>query len=448
MNFNWKIIAIVLITSIVSCKPDLDEPRYTSGQAIFTRFVSIGDDFGSGFSDGALTRSGQFSAVPNMLASKFQLADGGEFSQAFMPEGNGAGYDFISNSLVGSSYLSSYINCQNKSSLKIIKNTFDTRSLDWMGANHYNNYCIPGLKSFQVYSQFTGKSYPAGNVFYHRMASDTGVSGLSSTVLGDAQYLNPTFVMVWIGASDVYNYAFSGGAGEVGGLNTFDITPVDTFEAAINYIFNGLTGADQTGIVVNIPDLEDVPYFNALPYNGLKLTAQQASDLNTISPPGINFSEGNNALVIAESSGGLIRQIKRGEYILNVINSDSVTCGGWGTPQRPIPANYVLDSLEVSKIDSRIAIFNSDLRSAANNKGFAFFDFNRFMNNLKSGYSFSGISATSNMFYGGAISLDGYHLTARGYAMVANECIKSINAKYKSNLPLVNTVDYSGVLFP
>jgi hypothetical protein len=448
MNFNWKIIVILAITSIVSCKPNLDEPRYSSGEAIFTRFVSIGDDFGSGFSDGALTSKGQISAVPFILSAKFQLADGGAFSQANMQDGNGSGYDFISNSLVGSSYLSSYINCQNKSSLKILKNTFDNRSLDWLGAKYYNNYCIPGLKSFQVYSQFTGKSYPAGNLFYHRMASDTGASGLSSTVLGDAQFLNPTFVMVWIGASDVYNYAFSGGAGEVGGLNTFDITPIDTFETAINYIFDGLTGAGQQGIAANIPDLSVVPYFNALPFNGLKLTSQQASDLNAVSPPGINFMEGNNALVIAEPTGGVIRQIKRGEYILNVINADSVSCGGWGTPQKPIPANYVLDSMEVSRISNRIAIFNSDIRNAAVSKGFAFFDFNRFMANLKSGYSFSGTSATSNMFYGGAVSLDGYHLTARGYAMVANECIKSINAKYQSNLPLVNTVDYSSVLFP
>lgn len=448
MNFKLRILSILVITLVVSCKPDLDEPRYTSGQADFTRFVALGDDFGAGFSDGALTRSAQFSAVPYLLANKFKLADGGDFTQALMPDGSGVGYDYISNSLTGSAYLSSYINCQNKSSLKISKNTFDSRSLVWLGANHYSNYCIPGLKSFQAYSQFTGKSYPAGNIFYHRMASDTGVSGLSSTVLGDAQYLNPTFVMVWIGASDIYNYAFSGGAGEVGGLTTFDITPIDTFEAAINYIFNGLTGTGQKGIAVNIPDLQDIPYFNTLPYNCLKLTSQQANDLNAISPPGINFSEGNNAIVIAEPSGGVIRQIKRGEYILNVINADSISCGGWGTPQRPIPANYVLDSVEVSKIDNRIAIFNSDLRSAANSKGFAFFDFNRFMANLKNGYSFSGTSATSNMFYGGAVSLDGFHLTPRGYSMVANECIKAINNKYKCNLPLVNSVDYGGVSFP
>jgi hypothetical protein len=44
MNFNWKIIVLAVITAIVSCKPDLNEPRYTCGEAVYTRFVAIGDD--------------------------------------------------------------------------------------------------------------------------------------------------------------------------------------------------------------------------------------------------------------------------------------------------------------------------------------------------------------------------------------------------------------------
>ena len=257
---NFKTCVVIFCLSIVACKPNLDEPRYTSGSASFMRFVAIGDDFGAGYTNGALTLKGQLSAVPNLIAGKFQLAEGGIFTQAFMPEGSGAGVDIVNNILTGSGYLSSYINCQNKSSLMILKNSFDPSNQNWLGAKHYNNYCLPSLKSFQCYSQFTGKSYPVGNLFYHRMASDTGSSGLSSTVLGDAQFLNATFVMVWIGSSDVYNYAFSGGVGEVGGLTTNDITPVDTFQNAINYIFSGLTGAGQSGIVANIPGIEDIPY--------------------------------------------------------------------------------------------------------------------------------------------------------------------------------------------
>jgi lysophospholipase L1-like esterase len=54
----------------------------------------------------------------------------------------------------------------------------------------------------------------------------------------------------------------------------------------------------------------------------------------------------------------------------------------------------------------------------------------------------------SHLCYGGTFSLDGVHLTGRGYAIIANEFIKAINKTYKSNLPEVNPNAYSGVSFP
>ena len=40
---------------------------------------------------------------------------------------------------------------------------------------------------------------------------------------------------------------------------------------------------------------------------------------------------------------------------------------------------------------------------------------------------------TSELVRGGAFSLDGVHLTARGYALVANEFMRAIDATYGSN---------------
>jgi hypothetical protein len=40
---------------------------------------------------------------------------------------------------------------------------------------------------------------------------------------------------------------------------------------------------------------------------------------------------------------------------------------------------------------------------------------------------------TSDLVTGGAFSLDGVHPTARGYALLANEFLKSIDATYGSN---------------
>jgi len=44
--------------------------------------------------------------------------------------------------------------------------------------------------------------------------------------------------------------------------------------------------------------------------------------------------------------------------------------------------------------------------------------------------------------------LDGVHPTDRGYAIVANEFIKTINQKYGSSLPLVDVTVYKGIVFP
>ncbi|MGC1472447.1 MAG: G-D-S-L family lipolytic protein, partial [Psychroserpens sp.] len=42
-------------------------------------------------------------------------------------------------------------------------------------------------------------------------------------------------------------------------------------------------------------------------------------------------------------------------------------------------------------------------------------------------------SLTSGLVTGGAFSLDGVHPTARGYALIANEVMKAIDATYGSN---------------
>jgi lysophospholipase L1-like esterase len=70
------------------------------------------------------------------------------------------------------------------------------------------------------------------------------------------------------------------------------------------------------------------------------------------------------------------------------------------------------------------------------------------MGELSSGITFSGIDYTTKFVTGSAFSLDGVHLTPRGYALVANKIIKTINEKYKSTIPAVDVNKYSGVLFP
>ena len=93
--------------------------------------------------------------------------------------------------------------------------------------------------------------------------------------------------------------------------------------------------------------------------------------------------------------------------------------------------------------------YNATIKSIAVAKGLAVFDAYTFLNNVKEqGLVKDGISLNSNYISGGIFSLDGVHLTPRGYAIVADEFIKAINAKYGSTIPLANVSDYSGIKFP
>jgi len=80
----------------------------------------------------------------------------------------------------------------------------------------------------------------------------------------------------------------------------------------------------------------------------------------------------------------------------------------------------------------------------------AFVDANAKMVELgkNSGIQYNGVNYSTTFVTGGSFSLDGVHLTGKGYAVIANEFIKAINAKYKSNLRQVNPNNYSGVKFP
>jgi hypothetical protein len=60
-------------------------------------------------------------------------------------------------------------------------------------------------------------------------------------------------------------------------------------------------------------------------------------------------------------------------------------------------------------------------------------------------YGSGGVSST--FAQGGAFSLDGVHPTARGYAVIANEMFKVINAGFGGYIPPVNPSDYSTVFY-
>lgn len=115
----------------------------------------------------------------------------------------------------------------------------------------------------------------------------------------------------------------------------------------------------------------------------------------------------------------------------------------------PLPDRYVLMPEEIPEITAATLAFNTSIKSIADAKGLAFVDANKVLNdvNKPAGLSSNGFTVKSTYVTGGAFSLDGVHPSPRGYALIANEFIKVINAKYGSNLKGVDLGAYR-VLFP
>ncbi len=447
LMFRYFVVVSMLF---VGCKPTLDEPLYSAGEADFTRFVAVGSGLSAGFSDSALTYESQIASVPAMLNSRFQLVGEGSFLQPLVNPGNGLVISSLNTQIRGKQYLTSYINCKSEYDFQVNFLPGNSADLVWVGnRGPYNNLSVPGAKSFQLYSQFFGRGGNVGNYYYYRFASDTGgVSGLSSTVIGDASLVNPTFFSLWIGSADIYSYAASGGIGSPSGIGLNDLTPVDTFVKAIDFVVNSLTGNGAQGVIANIPDIQDIPFFNSIPYNGLNLTSSEAAELNAVSPPGISFTVGSNPYVISEPGSVSIRQMKTGELLLLSVPIDSLLCGGWGTPQKPINASFVLDSNEISNIRNAITSFNSKLQSVATAKNLAFANIKNLYKSFSRGLVYNGVAFNAGHIRGGTFSIDGIHPNQRGYALVANEILQAINSHYKSTLPEVDVNSYNGIVFP
>ncbi|MEP7264890.1 MAG: hypothetical protein ABI772_10345 [Bacteroidota bacterium] len=450
MNSKLPLIISAAFILASGCKNSFDEPSVSRGTADFTSYVAIGGYFTSGYGDGAMHLELQQHSFPAILASRFALAGGGPFKQPLVNPGNGMGYDQNGN-FVSRIFLTIQNNCLGVNAISSYRTTGDASNFAWIGpSGPYNNLGVPGAKVFNLFSQeFGRKGSPNANPFFSRFASDNIES---STVIDDADRVNPTFFTFWIGSEDLWLYAKSGGAGRFltdtnSVISSNDITPVARYRTAYQLAVAQLTDNNEEGALASIPDIESIPYFTAIPYDGLVLTQQQADDLNA-STAGYEFVAGANAFVVLPPNTSNSRQLGPGELVLMTVPFDSILCYGLGTPQHPIPDYYILDSSEVANVHSATMAYNSIIASTANTYDLAFVDMSSFFKQFSQPVLFNGVPFTTNFLRNSIFSTDGLYPNARGNAHITNEFIRAINAKYQSTIPEVDINDYPGNNLP
>jgi len=445
---NLKIYAYVLFAGLLglsACKPSIVQPStYNAGTLDLTRYIAIGNSLTAGYADGGLYLEGQQNSYPSIIAAQMQKVGGGSFTQPLFDasQASGSGYQ----SLTG-------FNADGTPILTAVAATAvtGTATIPGLGTvpifakytGSFDNYGVPGIKLNDINNPLYGN----GNPYFARMLPGT-VGTLSTTYLNFVTASSYTFFTDWLGNNDALSYATSGGLSN-------DLTDQTTFNTTYTAHITKLIANGAKGCLASIPDVTTIPYFTTVTYAALLAGVQKSAPTVT-------------ALYISALAAVPVPPLSTGAYTVRAATANdlfvltfptsllgSPTAGAnnghpYGLdPANPIQTQYVLDANEIANVRNYVNSYNGTIRSTAFANRLAYFDAFNFLSGVKAnGLLINGVSLNSGYISGGIFSLDGVHLTPRGYAIVANEYIKAINSNYGANIPLADVSSYRGVKFP
>jgi hypothetical protein len=479
---NYKYIGLLLLSiGVASCdvNNELDiieaeivpEVALNTGGLDFSTYISVGASFTAGYTDGAMFKAAQENSFPNILAGKF----GTEFNQPLMNDNIG-GLVFGGTAVQPPRF---YFNGSGPARLTALPTTELTTVL----SGPFNNFGAPGAKSFHLGVPGYGQLNP----YFGRMASSPAAS-----VMGDALATNPTFfTLSEIGGNDVLGYALSGGSGVDRSPNTAenlnpanyagnDITNPNVFASIFSGMVTALTANGAKGVVANVPYITDLANFITVPYNPVPLDAGTAGVVNgayaaynggiqqaftylvamtpmtqemadaEIAKRTVTFVAGQNAVVIIDEDLTDLTAINPGLISMRQTTADdllllagSAFIGTLADPNNPGSINgvavplgdqWVLTPEEQLAIRTATDAYNTTIATVAgSNPNIALVDFKGVLTEASSGIQFDAYTMTTKLVTGGLVSLDGVHLTARGYALMANKILAAMDAEFGSN---------------
>jgi lysophospholipase L1-like esterase len=232
------------------------------------------------------------------------------------------------------------------------------------------------------------------------------LAGISRSQVEWAEALQPTTIIVWLGANDTLGAALDGDASLV--------TPEAEFKAAYQEVMDRLAATGASLVIANIPDVTTIPYLTSAE----QVAASVGAPLAAIGP------------------------------LLGIVPGDYVTPGAFaqiepiltGASNGPLSADVVLTASEVAFIQQATQRFNAFIAVKSREKNAALVDTYALLNSWKArGLVVNGQRLTTS-FLGGIFSLDGFHPTNTGAAAAANEFIHEMNRKFGTGIPRANLV--------
>ncbi|MFT7614450.1 MAG: hypothetical protein ACI9J3_003432 [Parvicellaceae bacterium] len=444
-------LSIAVIMLFVMCKPKIDAPELKAGNADLSSIVYFGDNYLTGFQNGALYWEAQNKSLSSLIHGQFEDVGSGSLLQPFMESGKSIGPNskYWDSPYITKSRMEWKTGCDGVTSISPVKDLLTTVDADFIlnGTSQFvpNNVSVPFATSTELLSPTTGLSESlGGNMFYHYFSTNPGIS----TPLTDAVAKNPTFSVVWMGMENIWRY------GRTGGTVADSILPVAQFEAELDSVLSQLSTANGQGVIANIPDFKDLPYYTTIAYNGATLDDNKRDSLNDLYHVGganshIQFVNGDNGFVVGDAAiAEGYRQLVDGEYITLSVPVDSLKCHFYGLLVNLIGDQYSLVADEVAFMESMTDAYNVVIAAKAAEYNIPMVDMKSYFSTVESGMVWNGVDVNAEFVSGGFFGLDGIHPHQKGYSLIANEFILAINAHYNAVIPTGYCPDCEGVRFP
>jgi len=474
MKIKISLLTIILLSAlfVISCDDytELDAPvqNGTSGEANFSRFVSLGNSITAGYQSGTIYESGQMYAYGNLIAKQV-----------------GVDYQIP---YVSDPGLGGRMEVQSLSPFAIKTNTSSGSLLNSNYPAPYNNLGVPGALTYDVL--FATNSTNCASALFANTPNPYFDVILRNSVLNKGSQLQqalslaPTFITLWIGNNDVLGYATSGG--------TSPSSP--TSVAQFNQLFGGIMQGmkqytDFSGakvVVANIPSVSAIPFFttvgpvlatnpalkwwqitaaqiaSGLPATGLIYGSHEGGTNLGQLPYKIWFADSSALLhsttlitlrgqAYAPLLGQPTGKFYRDNNLPIPLGVDTTKAFGFH-PQNPFPDAFVLDPNEITTANNTVTAFNATIAALANTNGYGLVDiytkFNQFRAaDFTGGTAQNGLTFKTTYVSGGLFSLDCVHPSSQAHGIVANEFIKVINSKYGASIPEVDVSTIPGSIY-
>jgi hypothetical protein len=266
--------------------------------------------------------------------------------------------------------------------------------------------------------------------------------------IADPTQLNPqpTFLLVEYGMSDLLRPALLGTTVGLLSVANFEIF----FRRGLDELATVLPSAKLA--VVNVPDVTAMPFFTTVSNKQLDASGQPVLDAN-----------GKPKFLLGPlfDTGGKPLPLTANDLVL--LSAQPQVAGGFGYPVgtisylsgSPVAGNgagltdaQVLSNSEALTVQDRARRFNSIIdttsRSAAKPRDFATVDLDGLLRRAKSpGIEIRRVFYTSTFVTGGLFDLAGLYPNDLAHALLCNEVIRAVNAKFGSNIQPVDPLRFA-----